>query len=454
MSIAVQTFTGVSSFSSDFQSILQRSVSIASLPVQALQNDQQELVTKKMALTEMRTAAEDLQASLASLGKMQTGGALTATASDSAVTATIASGATPGSFQITNISSLATAASATLATGLATASATAVAGSGHKVEVVIGSKTQTLTLTEATDNLNGLRDAINNAHLGVTAAVIDTGSASGAARYFLSLTAVEGGPKTLGLRTTPGNSGTELMQVTQPGSNAVFELNGKTVTSATNLLTTAIPGVNLRLNAKTTGQTVNVEVAANSTPVGTALQSLATAYNALVDKVDAQKGETAGALSGDSVVNELSQVLRQVSGYRDEATGMDLAALGISLDTSGKMTVDTSVTALMTTDQLNTALGFLGSGGTGLSSLAETLADYTDMTSGTIQMRLDTYTTSDSRLSDQIDAINERVSAMQSTLVAKLQAADTLLASLESQKSMLTATIDSLNMVTNGKKSS
>lgn len=454
MPIAAQTFTGVSSYSNDLQSILQRAVSIASLPAQALQNDQKDVVSRQMALTDLRTAASDLQSSLTRLGKLQGGGALTATSSSASVVVTAGSGAATGSYAITEVTSLAKAAVSTLTTGLASASSTAIAGVDHKVEVVVGATTQTLTLTAATDNLNGLRDAINNAHLGVTASVLDTGATNGQ-RYFLSLTAVEGGNQALEVRTTPGSASTNLLSVTQAGTSAQFKLNGLAVTSKSNLITSAIPGVALQLKATTTGtESIQVDVEADSSPVISALNSFTTAYNAMVDKVDAQKGTTAGTLSGESVINELSSLLRQVSGYRDDGTSSDLTGMGITLGKDGKMTFDSTAWSGLSSGEVATKLTFFGDGTTGLSALADKLAEYTDTASGSIQTQLNSYEAADTRLQSQIDAISERVSAMQLTLMAKLQAADTLLARLESQQNMLTASIDSLNLVTNGKKSS
>jgi hypothetical protein len=44
VAISPLTFTGVSSFSNDFQTILNRAVAIAQLPITALQNHQSDLL--------------------------------------------------------------------------------------------------------------------------------------------------------------------------------------------------------------------------------------------------------------------------------------------------------------------------------------------------------------------------------------------------------------------------
>ncbi|MBI3679636.1 MAG: hypothetical protein HY235_04505, partial [Acidobacteria bacterium] len=51
MSLSPLTFTGVSTFSQDFQTILDRASRIASLPIQALQNQQKDLIQQKLLLS-------------------------------------------------------------------------------------------------------------------------------------------------------------------------------------------------------------------------------------------------------------------------------------------------------------------------------------------------------------------------------------------------------------------
>ena len=61
-------FTGISSFSSDFQTVLNRAVSIASLPLKTLQNNEADILTKKTVLGSLNTAVDALGTSVAALG--------------------------------------------------------------------------------------------------------------------------------------------------------------------------------------------------------------------------------------------------------------------------------------------------------------------------------------------------------------------------------------------------
>jgi hypothetical protein len=77
-----------------------------------------------------------------------------------------------------------------------------------------------------------------------------------------------------------------------------------------------------------------------------------------------------------------------------------------------------------------------------------------DSTSGVIQQNISQDQASQQRLQDQIDAMNVRNQVAQRTEMAKLQAADALLAQLTSQQSMLTSTIQSLNYTLYGVQTS
>src|SRR5438270_2047725 len=97
-------FTGISQYSSDFQSILSRAVSIADIPVQSLQQQEAIIQQQQTDLTSLASNAGAVQSALAALGQLGSGHALSATSSDSSVVSAINTGATqPGNFSITNV---------------------------------------------------------------------------------------------------------------------------------------------------------------------------------------------------------------------------------------------------------------------------------------------------------------------------------------------------------------
>ena len=85
-------------------------------------------------------------------------------------------------------------------------------------------------------------------------------------------------------------------------------------------------------------------------------------------------------------------------------------------------------------------------------ALAEKFTALTDPISGSIKIEQDGLTQTDKSLQAQITTLQDRINVMQTALQSRLQLADTLLAGLESQKNMLTASVDSLNYVLYGKQ--
>ncbi len=451
MGIPPLSFTGISTFSDDFRTILQRSVAIASVPLESMQYQQADLLTRKQLLTNLESAVAGLAASLRTLGGLGESRALAATSSyPSLVSAAVDETAQPGAYRITQITSVAKAASETTAAGLATADQTAVSADGL-LELVVGSEIYTIDLTaEGANNLAGLRDAINALDAGVTASVLDTGD--GATPYYLSLTASEPGETTLQLRETAGEPASNILTVLNQGADAVFLLNGLEIRSASNTVTGVIPGVTLTVKDTTEGgEEVAITIGSSRDPVAAALIDMAAAYNAVRDQVNAQVGEAAGLLSGDFLIRQLQQDLRALSGYEGDGALRRLAELGIEFDSSGVMTFDSDVLNGLSSSALSDAFDFLGSETTGLGGFAARFEAVSDPVSGLIRLQQDQYDVTDARLSEQMDVLAARIDYMQSSLALQLQQADVLLAQLEAQQTMLDASLEGLHLALYGR---
>ena len=88
------TITGVSSLSSQLQTVLNRAVSIASLPLQQLQNQDADILSKKTLLSGFSDAALTLGNAVTKLGQIASGKALAATSSDTSKVTVQNTGAT------------------------------------------------------------------------------------------------------------------------------------------------------------------------------------------------------------------------------------------------------------------------------------------------------------------------------------------------------------------------
>jgi flagellar hook-associated protein 2 len=316
--------------------------------------------------------------------------------------------------------------------------------------LTVGGTQTPITLTSQTNNLNGLRDAINGANAGVTASILTTSEGS-----YLTLTATVAGASAITLQDASDGSGTDLMSMNNTGALAQFEVNGKAATSTSNQVTGVIPGIALTLNATTaSGENATITVGGNGSTVSSALENVATAYNSLATSISTLTEPGSGALAGSQVVRSVQNLMRQFAFYQGTGSTSSLMDLGVSLDTTGQMSVDTTALSSMTSGQLSNALNFIGDGTNGISSLATSFTAFSDGTSGVIQQNIAQDQTSEQNLQDQIDAMNVRIQTAQQAEMAKLEAADSLLAQLESQQSILTSSIQSLNYTLYGTSTS
>lgn len=456
MTITPLYFTGISKFSADFQKILKRSVDIASIPLTQMQNEQADLLTKKQLLSDISGTVDTLAGNISSLGSIGENRGLSASSSNtSRVTVTLNGATQPGSYVISDITSVAEASSETTASGYATADSTAVSTDGT-LELVVGSNTYTVDLTAAgKNNLNGLRDAINGLGSGVVASVVDTGT--GSQPNYLSITATSTGTQTLQLRETAGDASSNILTANNQGANAVFKLDGLDVVSSDNVINDVVPGLTFTIQSITdVGEQVTLTLASSRSGLATALSDLVNSYNGTLTKVEAQVGKTAGLLSGDYIIRDIQNQMRVLASYRSTGSSNvnSLMDLGIGFDTNGQMSFDSSQFNSLSNNDISAAFDFLGSSTTGFGALADNFKQISDPVTGLIKTQQDQYDVADQRLSDQMAALTDRIDYMQSSLLTKLQQADVLLSQLESQQTMLDSNIQSLNLVLYGKSNS
>jgi flagellar hook-associated protein 2 len=445
-------FTGVSTFSQDFQSILSRAVSIASLPVQQMQNQQTTILAKKQTLASIEASVADLKTAVGNLARVGDTSALTVSSSNPNRVSVTNNGLTSAAtYTITDITSVAKAASETTATGLATANATAVDGDGH-LELVLGGETFNLDIS-AHNNLNGLAAAINESGAGVTATVLNTGSVANP--FFLSITAESTGATTLQLRDTVGDSGSNLLTSANQGTNAIFKLNGLAVSKPDNVISDVVPNVTFTIQSESAlNERVNITAASNRSSLSSALQGFVAAYNGLAEARNSQVGKTAGILSGDTVIQQVSQALRKVAGFSSSDSGAirSLADLGIELDRNGRMSFDTLKFSSLGSLAVNDAYHFFRSAEGGFGALTASLDTLSNPFTGMIRSQQDQYDAADKRLTVQIETLAERINRMQSSLELKLQQADSLLSGLQGQQKLIEASFASANLALFGKQ--
>lgn len=460
MPISPLVFSGVSAFSSDFQTIVDRAVAIAELPIKQMQNQQTDILSRKMSAGSLQSAIEALAKSVASLGKIGARKGVAATSSDSTkVSIATTSGTTAATYEITDITSIVSAAaessgSGAVPAGYATSDATPVSNSPtRELTLTVGGESKTFTLAEDQNTLIGLRDAINSQGLGVTATILTTGT--GENPNYLSVTVDKPGATTLKLVDDPNGTPADLLTSNNQGTDTVFKLNGVLVSKASTLINDVVPGVSFNV-LKTTeaDESITIKLSENRTELTGALKDLATKYNAVASLLNAQVGTNAGMLSGNNIIQAAQQAMRTLTQSIGTGSIRSLGALGIELSDTGQMSFNEDVFNALKPADVSAGFAFLGSSTTGLGALDKQFTAISDPITGLIKNQADQWDKADKRLTSQIETITERISKMQSALQAKLQQADSLLARLESQQNVLDASFESLRFSSFGKQES
>jgi flagellar hook-associated protein 2 len=449
VSIAPLKFTGVSTYSADLQTVLNRAVSIASIPLNALQNEATDNLQRKTMLGSFNSALGNLESSLRSLGTVASQKALSASSSNSSkVSVTYAGASAATSYTISEITSVAKSASETTVSGYANSTSAPVSSTGT-IKLVIGSKEKEIVLGAGKNNLVGVRDAINALGLGVTATILTTGS--GANPNFLSLTADTSGAKTLALYDDPTGANTNLITAANQGADAEFKLNGVAVKRSSNQVNDVVSGLVFTIKEKTDpGETINLTLSTDRSRLSRALASFAEKYNAVVDQVNGQVGPSAGLLSGDFIIREAQNILRKLSSYEGDTVG-GLANLGLEFSSDGKLELNSEAFNALSETQISESFGFLGSATTGFAALSKDLAQLSDPLTGLVKRQLEGYDRTDLRLQEEIAKLEERISYTQASVAERLQVADALLAQLQSQQSILDASLKSVSLALFGK---
>ena len=217
-----------------------------------------------------------------------------------------------------------------------------------------GTREKTITIT-ATDKLGDVQTKLNNLAYGVTAQVINDGSA--AAPFRLSLNTTQTG--TAGRVTfDTGTVKLDTRTLVKAQDAAVFVGTGDStqpllVTASRNQLSGVVRGVNIELNS-VGKQPVSVSVTRDVSNVSTDLENFTTKFNTLVDKIAEytkfdsttfQRGPLLGDSSVQQVENELyalvNTVVPQAGKFRI------LADIGLRVGDGGKLEFDV--------DKFNTA---------------------------------------------------------------------------------------------------
>ncbi len=212
----------------------------------------------------------------------------------------------------------------------------------------------TVTIDASNNTLQGLADAINAANGEVRASVVRDG---GTNPYRLLLTATKAGAGNIITVTNNLTMGTGATidpthTVVQAATDAEIQLGSGSgailITSQSNRIEQAIPGLTLDLRRADPSQPVTVTVQPDSESVTRAVQEFVDAYNGLINWVNPrlsyntatqQSGELLGSYEVNSLLREMSLALGgTVAGVNTSANRM--STIGLRFDDKGRLQFD------------------------------------------------------------------------------------------------------------------
>lgn len=361
----------------DVNSIVTQLVALEGQPTSdRLNRREAELQARLSAYGTLRSSVESFQGALGGLASASSFRAKTASSSDTEVlVATANEAAALGSYDL-EVGQLAEAHSLVTDSVLAAAQFTSLTdnlGTGTLTfkfgTTVYDPDTDTYTSftlnpevatasVQITDgSLSGIRDAINEADIGVSASIIFDGS-----HYRLALNAAETGAvnsleisvadddtndaDASGLSLLSFNSAANHLVQTNAAQDAQLTVNGLAVTSASNTLSETIDGLTVTLLGSGSSQ---VKVEQNTASVGGLIEDFVNSYNELIKGINDltrfdPETRTAGVLNGDAVVRGIkAQVERLMTTPIEGVTGRFsiLAEIGIERSSSdGTLSID------------------------------------------------------------------------------------------------------------------
>ncbi len=441
------TTIGGSTFGPDLQNALNRAIAIASLPIQQMTSEQQQIQAQSTELNTISGLFTTLQSDLQSFPNGSGSSGLAASVSDQTVLqASLTGSSLQGSYtiQVLNPGSPTTVLSSAGSTPVTDPTSQNISSS-TSFTLTVG--TSNYTITPGSQNLNALAAGINSSGAGVQATVVNLGSPS-AADYRLALQSTSLGNIALQL-----NDGTTNF-LTNPtaGASASYSVNGQPsggISSNTDTVTIA-PGLNVTLEK---AGTATVTVSANTSALSNALNSFVSDYNAVFAELQKQYGQNAGPLAGDSTVQMMENSLRQLVNYSGGSGSItSLSQLGIQFTQQGTLSFDSTALSGLSSQQISDAFSFLGDPSTGgyLQSAANTLKGLLDPTTGLIPNEAQNLQTQNQHEADAISAAQDRVNQLNTTLMAQMAAADALIATLQNQTQFVDGLFQIATLNSNG----
>lgn len=360
----------------DVSGLVSKLMDVENRKLTAIDTQKSSYQSKLSAYGQVKSALATFQSALASLKNPAALSAVSAKSSDATYVGASVNGKAVGGAYAVQVTQLAKAAKlasdgfvstgTTVGTGTLTFDFGTFAGG---IFASNGNGAKTVTIGTGEQTLSGIRDAVNAAGIGVTATIVNDGSASGNRIVFTST--ATGAANSLKVTTadSDGNNvdaaglsqlafdpaatagtGRNMTQKVA-AQDAKLTIDGIDVVKPSNSITDAIDGLTLTLVKETTGTGVSLTVASDTSAPTKAVNDMVTAYNTLIGTLrgltkydtSTQKGSV---LTGDSLVRSVQSRINGLLGNAvdglptDGSVSNSLWQAGVSFKADGTLSVD------------------------------------------------------------------------------------------------------------------
>lgn len=424
------TFGGIGS-GIDTESIVSGIIQADSTRLNALQDRSKLVGSALTTLSSISQNLSSLRTAALALDTARDASAYKATSSSSAVVTSISGAAMPGSFEI-NVSSLAT--EQRTYSRVFDSNSTALGQTGT-LDIGVGTATPLSVDVTATDTLASIASKINSLGLRVSASTFYDGS-----KYRLQVRGLDTGAANALTFTENGVSfdlngdGTnpDGGKTAQQAADASLTVDNFAVTSATNQIVGAVPGLTLALTAKTTAP-LTVTIASDSEAVKSSLKAVESAFNSVVSAIHlaAGFGDTKASnavLAGDSALRSITSKLSDLLSASGTSGGSFslLSQVGLSLSRDGTVSLDSTKLASAVASSAQDVSNLIAEKMAALSTL---VSDMQSASSGTLALRRDALeanqkslddraTREQDRLTRYAEALRKQFTQMDSTVAA------------------------------------
>jgi flagellar hook-associated protein 2 len=430
------TFGGLAT-GMDTGAIVEALMKIERQPITRLENDKKFFQSRLNAFTELNSKLTGLQAkadAIDTANELNTPKATTSSAEY--FSATTSSSASMGNYEVTVVD---------LAQVQKDVSAGVVSKSAQEfgtgtLTLTVGGTPTDITIDSSNNSLSGIAEAINAADLGVTATIINDGTAS-PYRMVLSGDSVDDSFSLDASALSGGTYANPTMVNTQVAQAAHIEVDGIDIYSDSNTFEEAIQGVTLNLLKTNAVGDSATTLALSSDPDATTskIKDFVNAYNGVINYIAAQSKADWG---NDSTFTGVKRQLQSLLTTEVAGSGSfsSLSQLGIATQRDGTLLVSsTQLSEAMDEDFAGVISLFTGE--EGVDGVSQLFSDYldgaTDSYDGFLKTRKDSTDSTLRRIDKQISNLEARMVSREKTLQAQFSAMEELVSSLNSQSSFL-----------------